>query len=507
MTAAEDDGYGSATTDPGDEAAYLDDVANHPPEPEPEPVRDLRPRLAVVPTGDGDPDEQSEAAEPAPDLPNLPDEFWAARPEFEHIRAAAHSRACSADLVLWAVLARLSGMLDPALQFDVGRGPGSLNLFVAGVGSSGIGKTTGARLARELIHAPPQLTRPCEDGRPLFHDGLPLGSGEGMAEAFMGTVQQETGELDRRGQPKTVRVRAQVRHNAFFAVDEGEALTRGSERTGATVGPTIRSAWVGELLGQANSSEDRIRVIPAGTYSMGMLIGFQPDTAAPLLSDAGPGTPQRFLWCSAHDRSVPACRVEHPGPLQVTLTDGWGEPWASVMPSTESIRAEVWARQVAIAHGELQVEPLDAHEPLLRAKVAGLLALLAGRGDITEEDWELSAQAWETSCAVRDGLLEIGVSARRREREQRVRDDVEKQLRVETAVNNLPAAIKRIAEHLGRRADEDGALTNGAAWKSLSGRDRKHGRDLFEAALDYGSVEGLFVRGRDGITSVQQARR
>lgn len=501
MTAADDDAPG-ATTDPGDEDAYRDAVAND----EPDEPEQTRPALALVHTRDDDADPEHTRDAP-PELPNLPADFWAARPELKHIRDAAHSRACSGDLVLFAVLARLSGMVDPNLRFDVGRGPGSLNLFAAAVGSSGIGKTTSARLARELVDAPTHLTRTGDDGRPAFWDGLPLGSGEGMAEAFMGVVHRETGEIDHKGRPKTERIRTQVRHNAFFSVDEGEQLTRTSERSGATIGPTIRSAWVGELLGQANASEERLRIVPAGSYSLGMLVGYQPDTAAPLLADSGPGTPQRFVWCSAHDPSVPDRRIDHPGPLYVPLTDNGGWPLTGTMPADDTIRDELWERAVAISRGTLDVEPLDAHEPVLRAKIAALLALLDRRTDITREDWELSAVVWDTSCGVRDGLLTIGASARQRDRERRVRDDVEKSLRVEAAVTNMPSTIKRLAEQIARRVDHDGAITMGAAWKSLASRDRNQGRELFEAALDYGAGEGLFVRGRDGLTSVAEASR
>jgi hypothetical protein len=478
------------TTDPADDEAYLAAVmAEH----------------EHTATQTRTPDSDHAAT---PDLPNLPDDFWAARPELKHIQTAAHSRLCSADAVLHGVLARLSGMVDPNLRFDVGLGPGSLNLFVAAVGTSGIGKTTGAKLARELVHTPAHLNRTTEDGRPTFWDGLPLGSGEGMAEAFMGVVVQDTDDTDRKGKTKTIRVRQQVRHHAFFSVDEGEQLTRTAERSGATIGPTIRSAWVGEVLGQANASEDRMRVIAAGTYSLGMLVGYQPDTAAPLLADSGPGTPQRFLWCSAHDPSVPDQRIEHPGPLYIPLTTEGGWPITGVMPAADEIRDELWQRKIALARGETTVAPLDAHEPLLRSKVAALLALLDGRTDITVDDWALSQIVWDTSCAVRDGLLEIGATARKKERERATRDKVDQQLRIEAAVTGLESTVKRIADRLARRADEEGGLTNGAAWRAVAYRDRQQGgREVFEAALDYGSAHGMFVRGEHGITSIAEASR
>lgn len=473
----------TATTTVGDNEAYLEHVLAHPPA-----------ELRVVPDTD-------DTTEPAPDLtlPNLPYEFWDARPELKHIRAAAHSRGRSADLVLYALLARLSAIVDPGLTFDTGLGRGSLNLFAAVVAGSGVGKTSGGKIARELVAVPQHLDTAADDGKPRFHDGLPLGSGEGMAEAFMGTVRRETGEIDKKGTPVTERVRTQVRRNAFFSVDEGEQLTRTGERSGSTIGPTIRSAWVGELLGQANASEDRIRVLPAGTYSLGMLVGYQPETAAPLLADSGPGTPQRFIWCSGHDPNVPTERTTHPGPLCLPLTDLYTAPMVGVMHADDSICEELWARTVALSHGELTIAPLDAHEPLMRSKLAALLALLDGRDHIRRDDWDLSLLCWETSCAVRDGLITHGAEMRRAERDRQTRELVARQSRVEAAASSVPQVVQRIAEHIARKVVEGEGLTNGAAWRALAGRDRDRGREVFEAALEHGAAEGYFVRGQNGL--------
>jgi hypothetical protein len=68
---------------------------------------------------------------------NLPESFWLARPVFGHIRQAAHYRGRSGDLVFIIALARLAAMVSPKLVFDVGLGPGSLNLAVAAIGKSG----------------------------------------------------------------------------------------------------------------------------------------------------------------------------------------------------------------------------------------------------------------------------------------------------------------------------------------------------------------------------------
>jgi hypothetical protein len=120
------------------------------------------------------------------------------------------SSARSADLVLHVVLARTAACIPHTVELPPIVGSvGSLNFYAAGIGSSGSGKSTAVATGRELVPAPPGLD---------IADDRPIGSGEGIAEAYMGTVEQETED------GKKARMRAQVRHNAFIYVDEGEAL-------------------------------------------------------------------------------------------------------------------------------------------------------------------------------------------------------------------------------------------------------------------------------------------
>jgi hypothetical protein len=424
-------------------------------------------------------------------LPNLPAEFWTARPQLELIRQAAHSRGRSADLVLGALLARLSAMVSHKLRFDTGLGVGSLNLFVAGVGPSGVGKSTAAKLARELIDTPWHLMPddPLSMGVELFRDGLPIGSGEGLAESFMGSAPTNDRKTTKKG-------RRQIRHNAFIYVDEGEALTKLIERAGSTIGPALRSAWNGEALGQANAADDRTRIIPAGSYSLGLLIGFQRSTAIPLLADVGPGTPQRFLWCSAIDPNVPTEPPDIPPRLHVVFTDSRAEPIEGTITAAKEIRDELWQRNLARVHGQITDDDLDSHTPLMRSKLAALLAVLDGRTSITTEDWSLSQILWETSCAVRDGLVAHARDEEARKHEARTQAGVERREREAAAVGQVPAKLARIANLLvSHITDNDGPLTDGAARKNLASRDRQ----LYETAIEHAISSGLLRRVGGGI--------
>ncbi|MFD1530797.1 hypothetical protein [Pseudonocardia aurantiaca] len=155
-------------------------------------------------------------------LPILPDEFWDEREVHKKIREAAHVRLVSADLVLHVVFARIAAMRSHQLMFDSGRGESSLNYCVAGVGPSGVGKTTGTEAAADVVNLPRYLRRKLDKaGRPLdeaepdpFADGLPIGSGEGIAETYMGLKDETVGET-KKGEPITRRVRTMVRYNAW----------------------------------------------------------------------------------------------------------------------------------------------------------------------------------------------------------------------------------------------------------------------------------------------------
>lgn len=417
-------------------------------------------------------------------LVNLPDEFWSARPLFKQVREAAWASVTSADAVLGSLLARAAAMTHHQVKFDSGRGPtGSLNMFVNLIGPSGAGKTEAMRAASRLVLPPRYLAR--LDGttdHDLFRDGIGLGTGEGMAEAYMGWTVQETGELDRKGEPKTEKVRKQVRHNAFFYADEGQTLTKMmKERQGTTVGMAIRTAWTGGALGQANAREETTRFLPDGAYAMGLLIGYQPKVAQDLLSDGGPGTPQRFLWLSAIDPNIPDEPVPLPDPFRLPIADDITTGLVPVVTFPADLRAQLRREQLARQRGEVIVAELDSHVPLMRCKLAALLALIDGRMSVEWEDWELGGLIWATSCAVRDRLIEFG----RQEAERNAQAQIDRRVReaeaIRLAQRGVDATVERIAAWISKKIREKGQMSRSELRKLANRRDR----DSFDPALSH----------------------
>jgi len=421
-------------------------------------------------------------------LPNLRAEFWELRPSLAHIRKAAWARCTCPDLVLHATLARLASHQFHDVRIDTGvLTPASLNYATALVGPSGAGKSTGHGVARELLPTPEWL-----DEGDCYRDGIPLGSGEGLAESFMGTVMADTDEIIKsgpnKGEHKKRPVRRQVRHNVLFYADEGETLTRTLERSGATIGPALRSAWVAETIGQSNGTSDTTRVIQRGTYALGVVIGFQPETIGPLLADVAGGTPQRFLFATATDPAIPDEPVTWPGPLRGTTTVSSATAGQIIPVDDDEVRAQVRAQHLARQRGAVE-EPLDSHTPLHLAKTAALLAILDGRSKVNGMDWKIARVIVQTSGRVRDALIERGRAELRRATEQRDSDFVEREARAEAARRDVPAKVERIARLLAEKVHENGTTGRRVLYRVLASRDRS----MFESALDHAVTQGWLV--------------
>jgi hypothetical protein len=403
---------------------------------------------------------------------NLPEEFWASRPTLGHIRQAAHSRGRSADAVLYTTLARISAMVSPRLRFETCLGEGSLNLFVANIGKSGRGKSTAVSLAKTLIHTPPALPGD------LFRDSMGIGSGEGLAELYMGWKYID--DLDRGpkqdGTYYKKRVKSKLRDNAFVYVDEGQTLSQQGKRQGNIVLPTIRSAFNGESLGQSNASEETSRNVPEGSYSLGIVIGYQKDTAQELLGDSAPGTPQRFLFGSATDPTVPLEPPEHRGYLDVSL-DSEGK-----ITFCQEINDELWQQNHAKVTGDQEDDDdLDSHEPLMLSKLSALLCMLDSRTMVTPQDWALAKIMYATSRAVMDDLVEYGKEKAQDRADAYADAHATREARGYLAKKNADSNVARIARlTYGHVADAGGVMTVGAAKHKHNSRDR----GLFQDALD-----------------------
>lgn len=389
---------------------------------------------------------------------NLPGSFWQARPRLAQIRQAAYHRSRSPDAVFGAVLARVAVQVPPTIQLPAIVGyVGTLDLLVANIAQPGGGKSTSVGVAKDLV--------PIDDDAIVLD--FPPGSGEGLVDAYLGTVD------DVGPDGKKVKLRRQVKRAVLAEVDEGEVLSGMSHRKGATLLPTLRSAWSGSVLGQGNASAETNRRLAPRSYRFAATIALQPAHAMALLDDAPGGTPQRVLWFSAEDPNLPDDEPPWPGPLVFEMPAANHFGFVYWLKVDDAIADEVKARSKAKTRGTLRTaDPLDAHADLLRLKVAALLAIIDERLDINRDDWSLAGVVMATSRSVRTVLVETA----RRDAEQKELAATARAVRREVAiVGTVEArALSNAARAIGRRAHRMAGETI-PRWKlttAIASRDR-----------------------------------
>ncbi|MDJ0014949.1 hypothetical protein [Rhodococcus erythropolis] len=313
------------------------------------------------------------------------DEFFDATPELQIIRQWARARYAAEWAVFGGVLLRVAATTGPEVQLPgVIGGRASLNLLCAFVAPSGGGKGISDKVAR-LAWPAPIVERP-------------IGSGEGIAATFVPPKKEGIEPITK----------------AIINVPEIDTLAGIASRQGSILLAQLKSAAMGEQLGQANSSEATTRIVPPHTYRLCMSVGAQPAHTGVLFNDTTGGTPQRFLWFHTTDPNMPADVTPDPEPLNARLpfwrpdADGVIEVVYGPPEITEMIIGAHIARQRG------QEDALDGHAMLTRLKVAACLAILHHRGVVSELDWQLSGVVMEVSNRTRDWVVAESKKADRR---------------------------------------------------------------------------------------------
>lgn len=352
---------------------------------------------------------------------NLPDEFYSSRPILAHIQQAARAARCAPDFVLGATLARVSMLTPPSILPPIVRGRSStFNWFALLLGAPEAGKSTSIGTARQLL---PTI-------REDIQDSVPVGTGEGISQAFLGeVVTSENGD-------KPTKALRQVYSSILVVIDEGQALTELGNRKGATLLPTLRSGYSGTDLGQTNAKVETRRLVREGKYRLAIIAGFQPVHALQLLNDEKSGTPQRFHWFHAFDIGAPDRRPEWPGLLP------WHVPPSYEIPTVMEIDDAIYRAIDDDAVRSLRGRSIDgdarAHQVYSQLKFGSLLAILDDRRRVNGDDWELATIAMATCTAVRES---VAIEARR-------------EIQRKTEEGNRQAAIRTttVEEHQEHRA-------------------------------------------------------
>jgi hypothetical protein len=444
-------------------------------------LRPVAPARAVEPDGSEPDDGHQVLRARGVDVvvPTLPESFWEGRDVLGKVRQAAQAQMVAPDAMLANLLARWATLIPPCYKLPaVVGGEGSFDFLACVVAESSGGKSVASRTSADLV-------RNAND-RIMFD--YPVGSGEGVVQAFMVDEMAETAK----GTERTGRqvVGKQALH---LNIDEGMAFVGQMGRRGTTILPVLCSAWSGQVLGQTNASGETRRIIPGGTVRVAAVINMQSSNAWRLWEPevASVGFTGRVLFVSAHDPDAPALAdlPDHPGvipfPLLPIITSG------VTLTYDPAITAEIRAARHGVLTGAVEIDLTASQHLLMRCKIAGVLTLQEGRQHVSEDDWRIAGELVEHSAAVVNalGALRSKQSARIREQQAALRGDSE-------AVAES-AKERRLVASLSARIVErvpDEGVGRATLMKTLTSKDTRH---RFEAALDMAVANG-FISVSDG---------
>lgn len=394
-------------------------------------------------------------------------DWWDSRPWLRHIHTFARSRMVSPYALLAVALVRTAANIPPwyVLPPIIG-GRGSLNLFCALVGPSGAGKTAVCAASDELM--------------PWADHWVHIGSGEGLLHTYAARTRRE--DPDRPG--KWVYDIEQHTYRATGIVDEIDTLTALGARQGATLLPTLRSAWSGSSIGFGYADPTKRLSLKPHSYRLGLVVGAQPTRCEALFDEADAGTPQRFIWAPLIDPHAPDDPPDNPGPLQQASLPKpeFGDQHLQVpRVLTDAVTAN---RRQALRTGN--TNGLDGHALLNRVKVAAAVALIEGRVDVTDDDWELAGAIQATSDLARAWVQAQIADQRASTAAQRAESRAKEAVVVDRTVTD--ARVGRIARVIARAvhaSGEDG-LPMGKASTAVAGRDRGD----FDAGVHFAVAAG-----------------
>lgn len=429
---------------------------------------------------------------------SIPETFWNARPIFQEIRSASHRSIASADMVLGCVLARVATLIHPTFRIPnfAARAGGSFNFFTAIIGFSGLSKSSAQDVAEQLIPNP-------NNERITFD--APIGSGEGFIEAFLGLV-----EIPAEGKRKTQSERTQTKDAVLFKLDEGEQFAALGDRKGSTLPATIRSAWVGQTLGQSNASQETKRILPAHKYRASLIIAFQPELTEHLLTQQNAGTPQRFYWVNSVDPSLTVGKVSDRKPLEplkwlrpLYRPDGNNFIREQTLSIDQTILDELEIKQSGKVSGTItQIDETESHRDLLMMKLASLLAILDSRMNITRQDWDLAGILADTSANVWRYCADINQRKHDSKAKASIVRHIDREIQTDSAKHKstLERTSKTASKFVHQR--HPAPQTKRDISRSIASRDSHivSADEIIQAALDKGWIKAegdLFVKGNE----------
>jgi hypothetical protein len=424
--------------------------------------------------------ERAEPASPLVEATTLypPPEFYLQRPWMAACQQMAHAVGGSPSAHLLAYLCRWATLIPPGYSIPpINGAASSFDLLCVIAGTSGSGKTSPMSNAEDML---PVIERAD------LRMSLGIGSGEGIIEAFYGMEEYE------RDDGKKVRERRKVVAGVNFSVSEGLIFADLANRGGTTHVTRLCDAWSGAALSTANASAETFRHIERGQYRLTLMMGIQADMAHMLMTDsaASQGFVGRLLFAWAEEPRV-SPRPEQPGYLCLAVPSPISTPAMGGKPKRyhptyltypNEVIAEIQVASDQRVGTNVAVE--EHHHDLMRCKVAGILALMEGRIDVSMDDWAISTALVDCSAAVRNHLYAHRRQAKSDASHRAAVARAETEIVIEDVKDRQ--AIARMAEAI-RRKVADNPMGQNKVTRAVSSGSTRH---RFDRALDLAVANG-----------------
>jgi len=421
---------------------------------------------------------------------NLNAEFWEARDVLGHIRQAAQARRVSPDALLINALARSATLIPPSLRLPPVIGKEATFDFLGVVaGETSSGKSIASGVGEDLLPDPGGALLD-EDERVYLFD-MPIGSGEGLVQAFMVPERKP----DENGKIKPTGKQVVGKQALHFTVDEATGLVAQAQRKGTTIIQTLATAWSGKTMGNTNASAETNRLIRGGRVRVAAVLNIQSSNAYMLFTDelTNLGLTSRMLLSSAHDPAAPDERPEWPGLISFPIPAGT-QTGTKYMSYAQPILDQLDAERLASLKGGV-ADKETGHTSLLRCKVASILAVWEGRQHVTVDDWALAGMIMDMSARVLAHLDQLRATQVRNNRETAAVARGESEHVAETVKERR--AVDDLAKRIIERTPADG-IGRRDLMKSLTATKTRHRfGPALERAIESGHIgltDGRVVR-------------
>jgi hypothetical protein len=393
--------------------------------------------------------------------------FWNSRNSLRKIHELGRKKVVAPYSLLGMVILRALHTVPWNIYYRSFRGTVPLNALAAFVGPTGTGKSLTLDATENYVAF---ADSPAEMGGDASWVGVvEPGSGEAIPEHYMAWHETEDG--------KKVKDWKSKNHSALFSFDEIGMLESRQAREGATIIEFSKQGWSGTVLGRELAS-GRGTMLPSKSYRFGLFVNIQPARAGLLFTPqaiAG-GLPSRFLFFSTQDPKAKSEFNENPASvIKMPMVNWIGVTYIDALPIMNAAH-----REESFTGIDGGLPELDSHLLLTRAKVAVALAVMEGRSELIDEDWELSNYVINHSKKTRSTVLaalknaqgvEIAKQGKAAGMKASIASEVEHGRKIRTVAKNI------------KDLREQGVPETGE--KGLKKRLRYENRKYFDEAIEY----------------------